>query len=65
VVTTAGLHGVVVSATDDEVVLKVDENVRLKFDRAAIWQIRQASEDAAPAEPAKGEKAEKSEKSKA
>jgi preprotein translocase subunit YajC len=53
VVTTAGLHGVVVSATDDEVVLKVDENVRLKFDRAAIWQVRQAGEDAAPVEPEK------------
>jgi preprotein translocase subunit YajC len=50
VVTTAGLHGTVVSATDDEVVLKVDENVRLKFDRAAIWQVRQQAD--APAEAA-------------
>jgi preprotein translocase subunit YajC len=55
VVTTAGLHGVVVSATDEEVVLKVDENVRLKFDRAAIWQVRQpAGGDAGPAEAENG-----------
>ncbi len=51
VVTTAGIHGTVVSVTEGEVVLKVDENVRLKFDRSAIWQVKQpaggeAEEDA-------------------
>jgi hypothetical protein len=40
VVTTAGLHGTVVSLSETTVVLKVDDGVRLKFDRSAIWQVR-------------------------
>ena len=54
VVTTAGLHGTVVSVGDAEVVLKVADDVRLTFDRTAIWQIRNRAggEDSSPAEPA-------------
>ena len=50
VVTTAGLHGTVVSVSDTEVVLKVADDVRLTFDRTAVWQIRNrtASEATAP-----------------
>ena len=40
VVTTAGIHGVVVSTTDAEIVLEVSDGVRIKFDRAAIWQVK-------------------------
>ena len=40
VVTTAGIHGIVVSTTDAEIVLEVSDGVRIKFDRAAIWQVK-------------------------
>jgi preprotein translocase subunit YajC len=41
VVTIGGLHGIVASATDDEVVIKVDEkgDVRLRFSRDAIARV--------------------------
>ena len=35
-VTIGGLHGTIVDLTDDEVTLKVAENVRLVFERAAV-----------------------------
>jgi preprotein translocase subunit YajC len=50
VVTTGGIHGVVVSVSDNDVVLKIDENnnVRVKFSRAAVSAIisREADEEA-------------------
>jgi len=49
VVTTAGLHGTVVSLSETTVVLKVDDGVRLKFDRSAIWQVRNRETEAAEA----------------
>lgn len=36
VVTTGGLHGSIVSISDTQVTLQVDEGVRLKFNRSAI-----------------------------
>lgn len=36
VVTIGGLHGTIVDLTDDKVTLKVAENVRLVFERAAV-----------------------------
>lgn len=41
VVTNAGIHGTVVGIEDDAVLLRVDDknNVRMKFSRAAIWQV--------------------------
>ena len=41
VVTNAGIHGTVVGLEDDAVTLRVDDknNVRIKFSRAAIWQV--------------------------
>ena len=41
VVTNAGIHGVVVATDDETVTLRVDEknNVRIRFAKAAIWQI--------------------------
>jgi preprotein translocase subunit YajC len=40
-VTNAGIHGTVMSTEGDTVVLRVDDknNVRIKFSRAAIWQV--------------------------
>jgi preprotein translocase subunit YajC len=47
VVTNAGIHGVVVGLEDDTVVLRVDDknNVRVRFNRAAIWQVLGAAEE--------------------
>ena len=41
VVTNAGIHGTVVGLEDDTVMLRVDDknNIRMKFSRAAIWQV--------------------------
>lgn len=41
VVTNAGIHGVVVALEPEAVTLRVDEknNVRIRFSRAAIWQV--------------------------
>ncbi len=41
VVTNAGIHGTVVILEDENVVLRVDDknNVRMRFSRAAIWQV--------------------------
>ncbi|MHC5010462.1 MAG: preprotein translocase subunit YajC [Planctomycetota bacterium] len=46
VITNAGIHGTVVALEDDAVVLRVDEknNVRIKFSRAAIWQVLSADQ---------------------
>jgi preprotein translocase subunit YajC len=57
VITNAGIHGTVVGLEDDAVVLRVDDknNVRIKFSRAAIWQIVPEDAEAkaveSPAEP--------------
>ena len=45
VVTTAGIHGTVVSVSDTEVILKVDDEVRLKCERSAIWQVKSREEE--------------------
>ena len=41
VVTNAGIHGVVVGSDEDTVTLRVDDknNVRMRFSKAAIWQV--------------------------
>jgi preprotein translocase subunit YajC len=39
VVTIGGMHGSVESVKDDAVVLKVDENVKLKFSKSAVAQV--------------------------
>ena len=50
VITNAGIYGTVMALEDDAVVLQVDDknNVRVKFSRAAIWQVL-GGEDAAGA----------------
>lgn len=48
VVTNAGIHGVVVGSDDETVTLRVDDknNVRIRFARAAIWQVNPSGEGA-------------------
>ena len=40
IVTTAGIHGKIVSTDDTTVLVEVDDGVRLRFDRAAVWQVK-------------------------
>jgi preprotein translocase subunit YajC len=39
VVTIGGMHGYVESAKDDAVVLKVDDNVKIKFSKSAVSHV--------------------------
>ena len=41
VITNAGIHGTVMSVDDDTMTLRVDDknNIRMKFSRAAVWQV--------------------------
>ena len=48
IVTTAGIHGKIVSNDEATVLVEVDDGVRLRFDRAAVWQVK--SRDAEPTE---------------
>ena len=45
VVTIGGMHGFVESVKDDAVVLKVDDNVKLKFNKSAIQQVLERRDD--------------------
>jgi preprotein translocase subunit YajC len=47
VVTNAGLHGLVANVKEKTIILKVAENVKLEFDKAAIATVTKASDDAA------------------
>ncbi len=57
VVTNAGIHGVVVGMDDETVTLRVDDknNIRMKFSRAAIWQVETNEGKASKAEREKAE----------
>lgn len=46
VLTTGGMFGTIVSLKDEELVLEVDENVRIRFSRGAIAQVIPAEERA-------------------
>ncbi len=50
IVTTAGIHGKIVSTDEATVLVEVDDGVRLRFDRAAVWQVKAREGEAA--EPA-------------
>jgi preprotein translocase subunit YajC len=56
VITIGGIHGVVVSADEKTIVLKVDDNAKLKFNRAAIATVV-ADKPAVPEKEAKAKKA--------
>jgi preprotein translocase subunit YajC len=46
VVTIGGLHGTVESVKDDGVVLlKVDDNVKIKFSKSAVSQVLERKDD--------------------
>jgi preprotein translocase subunit YajC len=45
VVTIGGLHGSVESVKDNDVILKVDDNVKLKYSKSAISQVLERKED--------------------
>lgn len=45
VVTTSGLHGTVTNVSDEKITLRVADQVRLEFDRAAIGRVVEGSGD--------------------
>jgi preprotein translocase subunit YajC len=49
VVTIGGLHGSVESVKEDAVVLKVDDNVKLKFSKSAVAQVLERKGDSGDA----------------
>ncbi|MEI8011894.1 MAG: preprotein translocase subunit YajC, partial [Candidatus Omnitrophota bacterium] len=44
VVTSGGLHGVVVNVKDTTVVLRLDENVRVEFEKDAVLVLKKKAE---------------------
>jgi preprotein translocase subunit YajC len=44
VIASGGIHGVVVNIKETTVVLRLDENVRVEFDKAAILVLKKKSE---------------------
>jgi preprotein translocase subunit YajC len=44
IVTAGGMHGVVVNIKDTTVVVRLDENVRVEFDKEAILVMKKKSE---------------------
>ncbi len=53
VVTIGGMHGFVESVKEDSVVLKVDDNVKLKFSKSAVSQVLERRDDSGETTPAK------------
>jgi preprotein translocase subunit YajC len=49
VVTIGGMHGYVESAKEDAVVLRVDDNVKIKFSKSAISQVLERKEESGEA----------------
>jgi preprotein translocase subunit YajC len=45
VVTIGGMHGFVESVKDDAVILKVDENVKIKFSKSAVSTVLERKDD--------------------
>jgi preprotein translocase subunit YajC len=57
VVMTSGIHGEIIQIDEKTTVVEIDDGVRVKFDRAAIWQPETlAAAPAADAKPAAGAK---------
>ena len=44
VVTAGGMHGVVVNIKDTTVVLRLDDNVRIEFDKEAVLVLKKKAE---------------------
>ena len=45
VVTIGGMHGYVDSVKDDAVIIKVDDNVKIKFSKSAVSQVLERRDD--------------------
>jgi len=45
VVTIGGIHGIIQSVKESTVIIRVDENVKLEFNRAAISNVEKQSRD--------------------
>ena len=45
VVTIGGMHGYVESVKDDAVIIKVDDNVKIKFSKSAVSQVLERKDD--------------------
>ena len=45
VVTVGGMHGFVESVKDDSVVLRIDDNVKVKFNKSAVSQVLERRDD--------------------
>jgi preprotein translocase subunit YajC len=45
VVTIGGIHGIIQSVKESTVILKVDENVKLEFNRGAISSVSSQAKD--------------------
>ena len=43
VVTTAGIHGTIVNVKETTVVVRVDDNVKLEFDKESIYSVAKAA----------------------
>ncbi|MDF1701372.1 MAG: preprotein translocase subunit YajC [Planctomycetota bacterium] len=65
VVTNAGIHGTVVGLEDEAVTLRVDDknNIRMKFSRAAIWQVQDPDAKSGKGKDSKAKGSKKYEKS--
>lgn len=61
VVTIGGIHGVISSVKEKTVVVKVDDNAKIEFNRSAISTIVTDKPAVAPAKAKKADKAEKTE----
>jgi preprotein translocase subunit YajC len=53
VVTSSGIHGIIANVKDKTIIVKVADNVKLEFDRAAITAVEKGSEQPAAAEASK------------
>ena len=53
VVTSSGIHGIIANVKDKTVIVKVADNVKLEFDRAAITAVEKGAEQSEPADAAK------------
>lgn len=42
VLTSSGIHGTIVNVKDDTVVLKVDDNVKIEFEKSAIALVKKS-----------------------
>lgn len=62
VITAGGIHGVVSSVKEKTIVLKVDDNTKIEFNRSAITSVKTDESAAEPKEDKKTKKTNASEK---